>query len=213
MNLSTLPTDATGQLDVLGHDGHPLGVDGAQVGVLKQTNQVSLAGLLKSHDSRALEAQIGLEVLGNFPDQTLERQLADQQLSGLLVATDLSQSHCAGPVTMRFLHSSGRWCAFASSLGGELLSRSLSSGGFTGGLLSSCHCKVCFSERSAPEQASTVFKGYNLDQPPDDVYLLVAADWCSTPCFRWRLKFKVQSPSLTLRAFLRLFIYRNSFST
>ena len=150
MNLSTLPTDATSQLDVLGHDGDPLGVDGAQVGVLEQTDQVSLAGLLKSHDSRALEAQIGLEVLGNFPDQTLERQLADQQLSGLLVATDLPQSHCAGPVTMRFLHSSGRWCAFASSLGGELLSRSLSSGGFTGGLLSSCHCKVCFSERSVP---------------------------------------------------------------
>ena len=36
--LSTLSTDTAGQLDVLGHDGHTLGVDGAQVGVLKQTN-------------------------------------------------------------------------------------------------------------------------------------------------------------------------------
>ena len=44
--LSTLSTDTAGQLDVLGHDGHTLGVDGAQVGVLKQTNKVGLAGLL-----------------------------------------------------------------------------------------------------------------------------------------------------------------------
>ena len=45
--LCTLATDPPGQLDVLGHDGDTLGVDGAQVGVLKQTDQVGLAGLLK----------------------------------------------------------------------------------------------------------------------------------------------------------------------
>ena len=44
--LSTLPTDTTRQLDVFGHDGDTLGVDGAQVGVLKQTHQVGLAGFL-----------------------------------------------------------------------------------------------------------------------------------------------------------------------
>jgi len=33
--LSTLATDPPGQLDVLGHDSDTLGVDGAQVGVLK----------------------------------------------------------------------------------------------------------------------------------------------------------------------------------
>ena len=49
--LSTLSTDATSELDVLGHDGHTLGVDGAQGGVLKETNQVSLTGLLQSHHS------------------------------------------------------------------------------------------------------------------------------------------------------------------
>ena len=37
-------TDPPGKLDVLWHDGDPLGVDGAQVGVLKQTNKVGLAG-------------------------------------------------------------------------------------------------------------------------------------------------------------------------
>ena len=45
--LRALTTDAAGELDVLGHDGHALGVDGAQVGVLEETNQVSLTGLLK----------------------------------------------------------------------------------------------------------------------------------------------------------------------
>ena len=37
--LSTLATDATGQLDVLRHDGDALGVDGAQVGVLEQATR------------------------------------------------------------------------------------------------------------------------------------------------------------------------------
>uniref|UniRef100_A0AAQ4PXQ6 Core Histone H2A/H2B/H3 domain-containing protein n=1 Tax=Gasterosteus aculeatus aculeatus TaxID=481459 RepID=A0AAQ4PXQ6_GASAC len=58
---SSLPADAAGQLDVFGHDGDPLGVDGAQVGVLEQAHQVSLAGLLQSHNGGALEAQVGLE--------------------------------------------------------------------------------------------------------------------------------------------------------
>ncbi len=48
--LCTLSTDAASQLDVLGHDGDTLGVDGAQVSVFKQTNQVGFAGFLQSHD-------------------------------------------------------------------------------------------------------------------------------------------------------------------
>ena len=45
-NLSPLSTDPPGELDVLGHDGDPLGVDGAEVGVLEEADQVGLAGLL-----------------------------------------------------------------------------------------------------------------------------------------------------------------------
>ena len=78
--LSTFSTDAAGQLDVLWHDGDTLGVDGAQVGVLEEADQVSLAGLLKGHDGGTLEAQVGLEVLGDFTDEALEGQLADEQL-------------------------------------------------------------------------------------------------------------------------------------
>ena len=84
-DLCTLATDPPGQLDVLGHDGDTLGVDGAQVGVLEQADQVGLAGLLQGHHGGALEPQVGLEVLGDLADQALEGQLADQQLGGLLV--------------------------------------------------------------------------------------------------------------------------------
>ncbi len=47
-DLSALSSDAASELDVLGHDGHSLGVDGAQVGVLKETHEVGLGGLLES---------------------------------------------------------------------------------------------------------------------------------------------------------------------
>ncbi|KAA8578695.1 hypothetical protein FQN60_010562 [Etheostoma spectabile] len=138
-SLSPLSADAPGQLDVFGHDGDPLGVDGAQVGVLEQADQVGLAGLLQSHDGGALEAQVGLEVLSDLSHQALEGQLADQQLRGLLVATDLSQSHGTGPVTVRLLHAAGGRGALPGSLGGQLLPGGFASGGLTSGLLGSCH--------------------------------------------------------------------------
>ena len=138
-NLSSLSTDAAGQLDVLGHDGDTLGVDGAQVGVLEQTDQVGLAGLLESHDGGALEPQVSLEVLGDLPHETLEGQLADEQLGGLLVSPDLTESHSAGPVSVGLLDSTGGGGGLPGSLGGQLLPGSLSSSGLTGGLLGTSH--------------------------------------------------------------------------
>ena len=49
--LSTLTADAACKLHVLGHDGDTLGMDSAQVGVLKQTHEVSLGSLLQSQNS------------------------------------------------------------------------------------------------------------------------------------------------------------------
>ena len=51
-SLGPFSSDSPSQLDILWHDGHTLGVDGAQVGVLKETNQVSLTGLLKWEKER-----------------------------------------------------------------------------------------------------------------------------------------------------------------
>jgi len=137
--LSTLATESAGQVDVLGLDGDTLGVDGSQVGVFEERHKVSLRGLLKSTDGRRLEAEVSLEVLGDFTNETLEGQLADQELSRLLVATDLTKSDGTRAVTMRLLDTSGGRGRLAGSLGGELLTRSLSSGGLASGLLCSGH--------------------------------------------------------------------------
>jgi len=76
-----LTTEAAGELEVLGLDGDTLGVDSGEVGVLEEGDEVSLGSLLKSADSRRLEAEVGLEVLGNLTNETLEGQLADEELS------------------------------------------------------------------------------------------------------------------------------------
>ena len=119
--LRALATEAACELDVLALDSDTLGVDGAKVGVLEEGDEVGLDGLLKSADGRALEAQVGLEVLGDFADQTLEGQLADEELGRLLVATDLTESDGTRLVPVRLLDTAGGWGGLASGLGGELL--------------------------------------------------------------------------------------------
>ena len=114
-------------------------MDGAQVGIFEKTDQVSLAGLLESHDSAGLEPQVGLEVLGDLPDQALEGQLADEQLGGLLVPPDLPEGHGAGPVPVGLLDPAGGGRGLAGSLGGQLLPGGLASGGLPGGLLGARH--------------------------------------------------------------------------
>lgn len=49
-------------------DGDTLGVDGAEVGVLEEGDEVRLDRLLERADGRALEAEVGLEVLSDFAD-------------------------------------------------------------------------------------------------------------------------------------------------
>jgi hypothetical protein len=75
--LGSLSADAAGKLDVLRHDRHTLGVDGAQVGILEQSNKVGLSSFLKGQDSGGLEAEIRLEILGDFTNKALERSLAN----------------------------------------------------------------------------------------------------------------------------------------
>jgi hypothetical protein len=113
-------------------------VDRAQVGVLEQTDEVCLSGLLEGEHGRALESEISLELLGNLTHQALEWQLADEQLSGLLVSANLSQSHGTWAVSVRLLHSAGGRRRLARSLGGELLSW-----GPANSQLSVTHCYGC----------------------------------------------------------------------
>ena len=106
-----------------------------ELGVLEQADNVGLAGILQGHHGGALEAQVSLEVLGDLADKTLEQQLADQELSGLLLPgnkaslrririnsvsyttyrgaqtltspPDLTEGHGARPVAVGFLDAAG----------------------------------------------------------------------------------------------------------
>ena len=48
-----------------------------------------------------------LEVLSDLTDETLEGELADEQLGGLLVATDFTKSDGTRPEAVRLLHTTG----------------------------------------------------------------------------------------------------------
>merc|ERR1711892_1271099 len=118
-------------------------MDGTQVGILEQANQVGLAGLLQSSNSSALEPEVSLEVLGNLTDQTLEGQLANKELSGFLISPNFTQSHSSRPVSVGLLDSSSSRSRFTSSLSGQLLPRSLSSGRLASCLLGTGHGGPC----------------------------------------------------------------------
>jgi len=137
--LCSLATDSSCQLNVLWHDGDTLGVDGAQVGVFEEADEVGFGGFLEGRDGRRLESKVSLEVLGNLTDETLEWELSDEELGGLLVSSDLTESDGSRSVPVRLLDPAGGWGRLSRGLGGELLSRGLASGGFTCGLFGTSH--------------------------------------------------------------------------
>ena len=85
-------------------------MDGRQVGVLEEPDEVGLGGLLERQDGRRLEAQVGLEVLGDLADQALEGQLADQEVGRLLVLADLAERDRSRAVTVGLLDAA--WSCF-----------------------------------------------------------------------------------------------------
>lgn len=119
---------------------------------------------LKGANGCRLETQIGLEILCNFTHQTLERQLADEQLGRLLVTTDLTQSNSSGTITMGLLYATGGGRRFTGCLGGQLLARSFASSGFTSGLLGTCHLcllRIRNAARRETQKSTLLFSYYN----------------------------------------------------
>ena len=53
-----LSTDSSGEVEVLGHDGDPLGMKRAKLGVLEEPDDIGLRGLLEGEESRRLEAEL-----------------------------------------------------------------------------------------------------------------------------------------------------------
>ena len=108
----SLATDAPGQLNVLGHDGDSLGVNCTEVGVFKQADHVGFACLLDGEHCLRLESQVTLVLCGNLSHQSLEGQLADEQLCRLLELPDLSEGNGAWSESVGLLDT------FVSDIGG-----------------------------------------------------------------------------------------------
>lgn len=151
------------KLEVLGLDGHTLGVDRAQVGILEKRDHVRLRGLLHGGERRRLEAHVSLEALCDFTNKTRKRRLADEKLSGLLHRPDFAERDGASleAARLRGAHRN----ALASRLGGDLLHRALAAGRLACGLLGashfvlkSCLTNVCVGlemKRMSPKKAVT----------------------------------------------------------
>ena len=73
-------------------------MDGAEVGVLEETDHVGLSGLLEGEDGGGLEAKVVLELGSDLTDKSLEGKLADEELGGLLVLADLTERNGSGSV-------------------------------------------------------------------------------------------------------------------
>jgi len=95
-----------------------------------------------------------LVVLGDFTNETLERQLADQEFGRLLVATDFTEGDGTRAEAMGLLNttSSGHG-RLAGLLGSELLAGGFATGRLAGGLLLDGH-RVVKSVQERDHQVS-----------------------------------------------------------
>jgi hypothetical protein len=134
-----LTTDAAGELDVLWHDGHTLGVDGAKVGVFEEADQVSFSGFLKSEDSGALETEVVLELRSDFTDESLEGELADEELGGLLETSDLTESDGTWSEAVGLLDTTSSDDLLGSLLVGDVFAGSFATSVLASSVLCACH--------------------------------------------------------------------------
>ncbi|KAL9272642.1 G2/mitotic-specific cyclin-1-like protein [Drosera capensis] len=120
-HLGPFSPDPPSKLDILGHDSDPLGMDRAQIGILEQPHQIRLRSLLQRGDGRALEPEIGLEVLRDLANKSLEREFPDEEFGAFLVLPYLPQRHRPRPEPVRLLHTAGRRSRFPRRFRRKLL--------------------------------------------------------------------------------------------
>lgn len=152
VHLRSFSSDTSGELDIFGHNGDTLGVDGAKIGIFEESDEVGFSCFLEGKDGLGLEAKVGLEVLSDFSDQSLERQFTDQQISRLLVFSDFPQCDGSGPVSMGLLDTGRDGGRLSCGLGSELLSWGFASSGLSCGLLGSCHFESLKDEKNLGEK-------------------------------------------------------------
>lgn len=115
-------------------------MDGAEVGVLEETDEVSLSGLLEGEDSGALESEVVLELRSDLADESLEGELSDEELGGLLETSDLAESNGAGSESVGLLDTtSSDGGSLLGLLLGDVLSGGLATSVLSCGLLGTSH--------------------------------------------------------------------------
>ena len=70
-------------------NGDTLGVDSSEVGVLEEGDEVRLDRLLQSTDGRRLEAEVGLEVLGDLTNLSCQVSFCVVVVVVVVVVVDL----------------------------------------------------------------------------------------------------------------------------
>lgn len=129
--LVLLSTNLAGKLDILGENGHTLGMNSTQVAVRKQFNEVRLGRLLQCGNGRRLESKVRLDVLRQLTNKTLEGETTDQKLTSLLELANLAQSNSARPVPLLLLLDSTLNINSNSLLSCNRLSGCLAGGGLS----------------------------------------------------------------------------------
>ena len=113
--LSVLTSDAPSKLNVLGHQGDSLSVEGYEVAVLEDASEVALRSLLECVQGGGGEPDIGVGGSRDVTDEPLEGQPRDDGLGLSLHLLDLLESQRAWPES-GLLDSSGRGDVLAKSL-------------------------------------------------------------------------------------------------
>ena len=120
-------------------------MDGAEVGVFEETDEVSLSGLLEGEDGGALESEVVLELRSDLADESLEGELSDEELGGLLETSDLTESNGAGSESVGLLDTtSSNGGSLLGLLLGDVLSGSLATSVLSCGLLGTSHFDLVF---------------------------------------------------------------------
>ena len=95
--------------------------------------------VLEGEDGRGLETEVVLELSSDLTDESLEGELSDEELGGLLETSDLAKSDGSWSEAVGLLDTSGSGGLLGSLLVGDVLAGGLSSGVLAGGVLGACH--------------------------------------------------------------------------
>lgn len=136
--LRAFAADAPRKLHILGHNSNTFGMNSTQIRVFKQSYEMGFGRMLQGKHGRTLKSQVTVNMHRNLTDQPLERELANEQISRLLVSADFAKGHSSGSITVGLLDPTRRWTV--SNFGRQQLSRGLPSGALTrSGLLGTSH--------------------------------------------------------------------------